>query len=96
MTELGLFSNPFDQIRNQDDTGEWWSARALMPIMGYTKWENFEEAILRGRHAARNSGHEPDQHFSWRQEKLIAGRPREDWRLTRYGAYLAARSKAGD
>lgn len=95
MHEIERSTNPFDAIRCEDDTGEWWSARALMPIMGYTKWENFEEAIVRARAAARNSGFDPDHHASWRQE---VGANRDDalrksrvnYRLTRYGAYLVA------
>lgn len=90
MPEINLFSNPFDSIRCQDDTGEWWSARELMPLLGYERWESFEDAIDRARLAAQNSGHDPEQAFSGRPEKGTGGRPRADFRLTRYGAYLIA------
>ncbi len=88
-------SNLFDRLRCEDDTGEYWTGRALMPVMGYTKWENFEEVIIRARAACRNSGFDPDQHASWHQETVpirqnAGHQSRTNYRLTRYGAYLVA------
>jgi hypothetical protein len=83
-------SNPFDKIRYQDDTGEWWWARELMPLLGYEQWKNFAEAIERARIAARNSGYEPDLHFCRSRQKGTGGRPRDDFRLTRFACYMIA------
>lgn len=82
--------NPFDKIRYQDDTGEWWSARDLMAAMGYDRWENFADAIERARIAARNFGHDVDLHFSRLREKGAIGRARTEYRLTRLACYLIA------
>jgi len=94
MHQLNLVANTLDQLRCEDETGEWWLARSLMPVMGYVKWENFEEVITRARAAARNSGLDPDQHASRLQEVGTKWTPgaggRVDYRLTRYGAYLLA------
>ena len=81
--------SPFDGIRQVDDRGEFWSARQLMPLLGYDKWERFDDALTRAGSAAYNAGHHPDQHFSRLREKGV-GRPRADYRLTRYACYLVA------
>ena len=90
MSEIVQPASPFDAIRRADTDGEYWSARDLMPLLGYQRWESFEDAITRARAAAGNTGHDPDQAFSGRPEKGSGGRPRMDVRLSRYGAYLVA------
>lgn len=88
---LDLFTNPFDAIRRTDHTGEWWSARDLMQPLGYDRWENFREAINRAAIAARNSGTSGDHFAASRSDGgRWAGQTVEDFRLTRYGAYLVA------
>lgn len=81
-------SSPFDAIRREDDHGEHWSARELMPLLGYDKWERFADAIERATVAAINSG--VDQAFSRVRDEATGGRPRTDYRLTRYACYLTA------
>jgi len=81
--------SPFDQIRRQDETGEWWSARELMPFMAYDKWENFHNVIERAIRAAQNTGTYSDQSFS-RYREETGGAPRLDYRLSRQAAYLVA------
>lgn len=78
--------SPFDQIRHVDERGEYWLARELMPLLGYDKWERFEEAINRASLAAANVAVQGA--FSRLREKGTGGRPKIDYRLTRYGAYL--------
>jgi len=84
-------SRHFESLLRVDEHGEYWSARALMPHLGYEKWERFSDAIERAITASRNSGHDPEQHFSRIREdgrSSSTGVPRADVRLTRYGAYL--------
>jgi DNA-damage-inducible protein D len=38
---------PFDAIRHISASGEFWSARELMPLLEYSSWQRFEEAIQR-------------------------------------------------
>ncbi len=97
MHEPAVPLNPFEALRNQDDIGEWWSARHLQPLMGYQKWDSFEEVIKRARAAARNVGDDPDRHLSWLPETVptrgnIPQATRANWRLTRHGAYLLAQN----
>lgn len=83
-------TSPFDQIRRtRSDQSEFWSARDLEPLMGYARWENFMAAVSRAKKTAENQGMEVDVLFLRSQEKT-GGRPREDFELTRYAAYLVA------
>lgn len=84
-------SSPFDRIRRTDANGEWWSARDLQPHLGYLRWERFEDSLSRATVAIRNSGQSADLHISRRRENLPgATKPRADYKLTRYGAYMVA------
>jgi len=39
-------TSPFDAIRQvHSDGSEYWSARTLMPLLGYKKWERFADAV---------------------------------------------------
>lgn len=95
MTSLALSVtdvSPFDAIRRIDrDGSEWWSARDLMPLLGYTKWERFEDAVNRARLAAENAGFDADVEASPLREAF--GRTNQvgtNYRLSRYGSYLVA------
>ena len=83
--------SPFDAIRRtRADGSEYWSARDLMPLMGYgADWRNFQTAIERARVAATNSGHDVETLFGGVTEKT-QGRPREDFHLARMAAYLVS------
>ena len=90
MSDIDLFSDsgsPFDAIRQP---GERWSARDLMPLLGYgADWRNFAASIERAQATCSNSGENVGHHFVAVTEKT-GGRPREDYSLTRYAAYLVA------
>lgn len=88
-------TTPFDTIRRtRGDGSEYWSARELMPLLGYHKWERFEMAIERATVACKNSGAEPQDHFPGAGKKVPVGssavRAIADRHLSRYGAYLVA------
>lgn len=84
-------ASPFDAIRKVGDLGhESWSARELMPLLGYgADWRNFESAIERARVAAENQGYAFDDLFVGVTEKS-GGRPRFDYRMSRFACYLVA------
>lgn len=81
-------ASPFDAIRREDHTGEWWSARELMPLLGYSKWERFVDAIERAREAVATSGQTAELHVSRSRE--ARGSIGSDYKLTRYGCYMIA------
>ena len=85
--------SPFDPIRRVDEQGESWSARELMPLLGYDQWRRFMETIERAQSAAINVG-APAGQFVQVTQLADAGnlgpQTRTDYRLTRFGAYLVA------
>lgn len=93
MSELqisGKGGSPFDAIRRvREDGSEYWSARDLMPLLGYGKWENFAASVERAATSAANSG---DGRAISRRQEMVAqgGAARNDYDLSRFGAYLVA------
>lgn len=83
-------ASPFDHIKTTDDQGnEFWSARDLMPLLGYTNWTQFSKSIDRAKAAAEAQNMDLTSLFKVNLEKT-AGRHRENYFLTRYSAYLVA------
>jgi hypothetical protein len=55
----------FEAHANQTDTGiEFWLARDLQQLLGYTKWDNFLNVITKAKTACEVSGHEISDHFA--------------------------------
>lgn len=80
----------FDQLRRtREDGSEFWSARDLMPELGYDNWQNFESAMDRAATSASAQGHSVDSLFI-SVSKKGAGRPQRDVELARFAAYLVA------
>lgn len=86
--------SPFDAIMHTaDDGSEWWSAREMMPLMGYTKWQKMQDAIERAKLSCQNAGQQPPDHFTGAGKisyQAYVTRPGSDVRMTRYGCYLLA------
>lgn len=97
MSDLTLMgASPFDAIRREDERGEYWSVRDLMPLLGYDHYENFTRAVDRARDATWNSEGESAalHHFRDATKKVSIGsgahRVIGDRHLTRHGCYLVA------
>lgn len=94
MSELQLNGDgsPFDAIRRVTPEGrEYWSARELMPLLGYEKWERFADAIDRAKIAAHNSGYDVAQNFPGAGKVSGSRGPAQsDYHLSRYACYLVA------
>ncbi len=98
MTDLTEFDapqaeSPFERIRQIDpEDYEFWSARDLMPILEYTKWQNFKTVLLKAQIACENSGNDPADHFTDASKMVAIGsdakREVEDMHLSRYACYL--------
>jgi len=84
------FESPFDAIKREDELGEYWTGRDLQPVMGYSIWRDFTNAVERAMVACHNSGADPARHFADARKVSPSGPAAADYRLTRYGAYLVA------
>lgn len=89
-------TSPFDTICQIDSQGrEFWSARDLHDLLGYSTWQKFRKAIDRAVRSCQNSGESDIEDQFNRSVKLIKGakgakREIEDYHLTRYACYLIA------
>ena len=43
---------------------EYWSARDLQSLLGYSQWRRFEDAIGRAMTSCEQSGNKPGHHFA--------------------------------
>lgn len=54
----------FENIKKIGENGiEYWEARELMPLLEYTRWENFEKVISKAKETCVNSGQDIISHF---------------------------------
>ncbi|MEO8289239.1 MAG: DNA damage-inducible protein D [Chloroflexota bacterium] len=91
--QMGSHVSPFEAIRLESEDGvEYWSARDLSKVLGYTKWEKFLNAIQRAETACENSGQDVADHFQEATKIVSLGkgakREIEDIHMSRYGCYL--------
>ena len=75
---------------------EFWLARDIQHLLGYSKWENFLNVVSKARTACEISGHAVENHFPdvRKMVDLGSGSQREvdDIMLTRYACYLIAQN----
>jgi DNA-damage-inducible protein D len=90
----------FEAASQQDDDGnEFWFARDLLTLLGYTKWDNFLTVIAKAKAACEQAGHGSDDHFAGVGKMISLGkgaeREIEDVVLSRYASYLVAQNADG-
>ena len=86
-----------DSIKQFSNDGtEYWSARDLMMILGYIKWQKFCEAIERAKTSCNTGGENVTNHFTGAGKMVLTGsgakREVEDISLTRFACYLIAQN----
>ena len=86
----------FEDCAHHEDGVEFWLARELQALLGYAKWENFEQVIDKARIACEKSGYPVLDHFPdvRKMVEIGSGTSREinDLALTRYACYLIAQN----
>ncbi len=83
----------FEDIKHIDEQGnEYWLARELMPLLGYSKWERFSNAIEYAKTSCLKSGYNTNDHFLGVGKMVQIGsktkRKLLDYKLSRYACYL--------
>lgn len=83
----------FESIKHTDEYGvEFWEARELMPLLEYSKWENFHKVIKHAMTACETSNNNVLEHFPEFRKMVDIGsktkRETIDYHLSRYACYL--------
>lgn len=88
----------FDDIIHTLEDGEieFWYARELQPLLGYSRWENFELVIKKAMVSCENAGGNLADHFREVTKMVSIGsgavRTVKEYVLTRYACYLIAQN----
>ena len=88
----------FDQsAHTEDETGlEFWFARDLQKLLGYSQWRNFEPIVQKAMESCKNSKQDPNDHFARARKPIVGGKGAvqevTDYALTRYACYLIAQN----
>lgn len=94
---VSLGNKSFEDLKKTNEySAEYWSARELQPLLGYTQWRRFEDAIKRAVTSCKQSGNIPENHFADAGKMVILGsgssRNIPDYHLSRFACYLIAQN----
>ena len=83
----------FEDIKHIDENGnEYWYARELQKILGYSQWRSINDLIERAKIACKESKHNIDDHFAVQRKMVDIGSKTKrevlDYKLSRYACYL--------
>ena len=92
-----LGDKTFEAIKQTNEHGaEYWSARDLQTLLGYSQWRRFEQAIERAITSCEKSGNPPGYHFADAGKMIELGkggqRDVHDYQLSRFACYLIAQN----
>ena len=89
------FARALDAKKHYTKKGvEYWEARDIQGILGYSRWEDFEKAVQRAKEACRSAGQNTDVWFRDAPKRIASGKGRVQYKgdffLTRFACYLIA------
>ncbi len=87
----------FEELKKVNGHGaEFWSARELQPLLGYSQWRRFDDAVQRAITSCKQSGNDPVYHFAGAGKPITGGKGAvqmvEDYHLSRFACYLIAQN----
>ncbi len=94
---ISMGSKSFEDLKKINEYGaEYWSAREFQPLLGYTQWRRFEDAVKMAITSCKNSGNEPQYHFAGAGKPIEGGKGAvqlvNDYHLSRFACYLIAQN----
>jgi DNA-damage-inducible protein D len=67
----------FEDLKKINQHGvEYWSARELQSLLGYSKWQRFENAVEKAIESCKQSGNNPNHHFTGAGNPIMNGKGR--------------------
>lgn len=73
--EISLLKSKFDELAHVDESGvEYWSAREIMTLFGYNRWENFYNAITKALTSIQNAQIDVKYHLREVTKMLTLGK----------------------
>ena len=95
--EITIAGKSFEELKQVNEYGaEYWSARALQSMLGYSQWRRFEQAIERAITSCKESGNPPEHHFAGAGKPITGGKGAvqvvDDYQLSRFACYLIAQN----
>jgi len=96
-TEVANAGQSFEDLKQMNEHGaEYWSARSLQPLLGYSQWRRFEQTIERAATSCKESGNPSEHHFAGAGKPITGGKGAiqvvDDYHLSRFACYLIAQN----
>lgn len=93
---ISKLNKSFEEYAYEQDGVEYWLARELQELLGYTEWRNFLNAISKAKESCETTGEAVSNHFVDINKTIAmpkgATKDLADIMLTRYACYLIAQN----